>query len=115
MILEHGDYIARVEYDPEDDVLHGEVLSLRDVITFQGRTVGELRQAFGESVDDYAAFCREHGKEPEKPFSGKFVVRIDPELHREAAEAAARQHKSLNTVVKEALRQYVEGRVEAVR
>lgn len=107
MIMEQGDYIARVEYDPEDDVLHGEVLNLRDVITFQGRTIDELRQAFEDSVRDYVAFCREHGKEPEKPFSGRFVVRVDPELHREAAEMAARKHTSLNAVVKDALREYV--------
>lgn len=107
MILEHGDYIARVEYDPEDDVLHGEVLNLRDVITFQARGVDELRRAFAESVADYVAFCQEHGKEPQKPFSGRFVVRLDPELHREAAEVAARQGRSLNTIAKEAIRDYV--------
>src|SRR5438067_2628858 len=108
MILEHGEYIARVEYDQEDEVLHGEVLNLRDVITFQGRTVDEIRRAFAESVDDYVAFCREHGKEPQKPYSGKFVVRLDPELHREAAEIAARQGKSLNAIAKEAIREYVQ-------
>jgi predicted HicB family RNase H-like nuclease len=107
MILEHGDYIGRVDYDPEDDVFHGEVLNLRDVITFEGRSVDELRRAFAESVDDYVAFCREHGKEPQKPFSGRFVVRLDPELHRDAAEVAARQGRSLNTVAKEAIREYV--------
>jgi len=108
MILEHGDYIARVEYDDADDVLHGEVLNLADVITFQGRTVAELRDAFAASVADYVEFCREHGKEPAKPFSGKFVVRIDPELHREAGEVAARQQRSLNAMVKEAIREYVQ-------
>ena len=107
MILEHGDYIARVDFDPEDDVFHGEVLNMRDVITFEGRAVDELRRAFADSVADYVAFCREHGKEPRKPFSGRFVVRLDPELHREAAEVAARQGRSLNTIAKEAIREYV--------
>jgi len=66
----------------EDDVFHGEVINLRDVITFQGRTINELRQAFQESVEDYLLFCAERCEQPEKPYSGKFSVRIDPELHR---------------------------------
>lgn len=107
MILEHGDYLARVDYDPADAVLHGEVLNLRDVVTFQARSADELLRAFADSVAAYAAFCREHGKEPQKPFSGKFVVRLDPELHREAAEVAARLGRSLNAVAKEAIREYV--------
>jgi len=107
MILEHGDYLARVEYDRDDAILHGEVLNLRDVVTFQARSADELLRAFADSVADYLAFCEEHGKAPQKPFSGKFVVRLDPELHREAAEVAARQGRSLNTIAKDAIREYV--------
>lgn len=76
--MEHKGYIATATLDDEADVFHGEVVNLRDVITFQGRTVDELRQAFKGSVDDYLAFCRERGEEPEKPFSGRWNGR--PEL-----------------------------------
>jgi predicted HicB family RNase H-like nuclease len=55
-----------VEFDDEANIFHGEVINLRDVITFQGESVQEIRQAFQDSVDDYLAFCAERQEEPEK-------------------------------------------------
>ena len=81
-------YEAIVEYDEDAELLHGEVMNLRDVITFQGQSVSELKQAFADSVDDYLAFCKERGEEPEKPYSGQFVVRVEPPLHRAVVTAA---------------------------
>ena len=95
-MIEYKGYVAKIEFDNEDDIFHGEVINLRDVITFQGQTVSELRQAFQESVEDYLAFCAERGEQPEKPYSGKFSVRIDPELHRKIATRARIASKSLN-------------------
>ena len=76
-------YEAKVELDESAGVFHGEVLNTRDVITFQGSSVKELKQAFEDSVDDYLDFCASRGEAPEKPFSGKFLVRVPPEIHRE--------------------------------
>jgi predicted HicB family RNase H-like nuclease len=87
---------AVVEYDEDSDLCHGEVMNTRDVITFQGRSVDELKAAFGESVEVYLAFCRERGEEPEKRYSGQFVIRVDPLLHRALASAAKRSGTSLN-------------------
>lgn len=89
-------YEGHIEYDEEADIFHGEVVNLRDVITFQGRSVDELKQALQDSVEDYLAFCRERGESPEKPFSGQFVVRVEPPLHRAAVTAARRHGMSLN-------------------
>ena len=89
-------YEAVIEYDEEAELFHGEVINLRDVITFQGSSVSELKQALEESVEDYLAFCRERGEEPEKPFSGQFVVRVEPGLHRALVTAAKRSGMSLN-------------------
>jgi predicted HicB family RNase H-like nuclease len=96
MVLEYKGYVGQVEYDEDDAVFHGSVMNTRDVITFVGSTAAELRQALVESVEDYLAFCAERGEAPEKPFSGKFVVRVPAEVHRAAATAAARAGKSLN-------------------
>jgi predicted HicB family RNase H-like nuclease len=98
-MMEYEGYLARVEFDDEADIFHGEVVNIRDVVTFQGRTVSQLRKAFRDSVDDYIAFCRERGEPPEKPYSGHFVVRISPELHRAVSIAAARKGRSLNAWV----------------
>ena len=95
-VMHQQGYEALVEYDEEAELFHGEVLNLRDVITFQGRSVEELKRALADSIEDYLAFCAERGEEPEKPFSGQFVVRVDPGLHRAAASAARRAGLSLN-------------------
>jgi len=100
-MMEYKGYIGKVEYDDEAGIFHGEVVNLRDVITFAGESVAELRQAFQDSVDDYLAFCAERNEPPEKPFSGMFTVRLPPELHRAAATHARLQNKSLNSYVNE--------------
>ena len=102
-MMEYKGYVAKVEFDDEAEVFHGEVMNVRDVITFEGTSVAELQQAFQESVEDYLAFCAERGEEPEKPFSGKFSLRIDPELHRRITFKARLANKSLNKWVSETL------------
>ena len=92
-----------IAFDEKQEILHGELLGITDVITFQGKTTAEIKRAFHESVDDYLAFCKEHGKEPDRPFSGKFVVRITPQLHCQAVDAARAADKSLNAWVKMAI------------
>ncbi|MEW6750884.1 MAG: type II toxin-antitoxin system HicB family antitoxin [Candidatus Latescibacterota bacterium] len=106
--MQHKGYAAKVEYDDEAGIFHGEVLNLRDVITFQGRTVAELRRAFRESVEDYLDFCAERGEAPEKPYSGRFVVRIDPALHKAIATRARLADKSLNAWLQDLLRERTE-------
>ena len=96
-------YIGRVDYDDEAGFFHGEVINTRDIITFQGKSVKELKKALRESVEDYLEFCQERGEEPDRPFSGKFIVRIPPEVHREAFLKAKSAGKSLNAWVGEVI------------
>ncbi len=102
-MLEHKGYQGVVEFDYDDGLFFGEVIGLRDVITFQGRSVEELEQSFRESVDEYLKFCEEINRIPEKPFSGRFNVRISPDLHRKAVVRAKIANKSLNQWVSELL------------
>lgn len=102
-MMEYKGYIGKVEFDSEAEIFHGEVINIRDVITFEGSSVEELNQAFRDSVDDYLEFCTLRGEEPEKPFSGKFVIRLSPELHRKAFIKARLSDKSLNSWVSEVL------------
>ena len=74
-MMEYKGHAGKVEFDDEAGIFHG------DVITFQGTTVDEVRQAFHDSVDDYLDFCAQLGQAPEKPFTGKFVLRLSPDLH----------------------------------
>jgi predicted HicB family RNase H-like nuclease len=105
--LNHKGYIGTFAYDEEADTFHGRVVGIRDVITFEGRSIEQLKKALADSVEDYLDFCRERGEKPEKPLSGKFVLRLDPNLHRALAVAAERDGKSLNSWVKERLREAV--------
>ncbi len=107
-MMEYKGYIGKVEFDDEAPIFHGEVINTRDVITFQGESVSGLTQAFHDSVDDYLAFCKERGEAPDKPFSGQFVTRIPPELHRQVNVAAAVSGKSLNGWVAEQLQMAVQ-------
>lgn len=107
-MMEYQGYLGKVEFDGEAELFHGEVINTRDVITFQGQSVVELRAAFHASIDDYLAFCAERGEPPDKPFSGQFVTRISPELHRQIHQAAAKAGKSINAYVAEQLQAAVE-------
>ncbi len=104
-MLTYKGYTGHVEFDDEAGLFHGEVLDTRDVITFQGQSVDEIETAFRESVDDYLAFCSERGEEPDKPFSGRLMLRLPKDLHREVFVGAKREGKSLNQFVVERLRQ----------
>ena len=107
-MMEYKGYIGKVDLDSEAGIFHGEVINIRDVITFEGRSVEELQKAFIDSIEDYLAFCAARGEDPEKPFSGKFVIRLSPELHRKAFIKARLSDKSLNSWVSEVLEDAVE-------
>ncbi len=90
-MLKYKGYTGYVVYDDEARIFHGEVTAIKAVITFQGTTVDELEQAFRDSIDDYIAWCAKRNKEPEKPYSGKFNLRMSPELYAKVAASAAQE------------------------
>ncbi len=94
--LQYKGYAARIEFDAEDEIFVGHIAGIRDIIGFHADTVEDLKAAFHESVDDYIETCAKIGKSPEKPYSGKVMFRIDPEVHARAARAAELAGKSLN-------------------
>ena len=97
MTLSYKGYTSGpIEFDEKQMVFSGSVAGLRNVIHFAGRTADELAAAFRDSIDDYLALCEELGRKPEKPYSGRFVLRLDPELHRKAAMQAQTKGLSLN-------------------
>jgi predicted HicB family RNase H-like nuclease len=104
-MFKYKGYHGKVEFDDEAGLFHGEVMDLRDVITFQGKSVDELQHAFRESVEDYLAFCEERNEEPDKPFSGRLMLRLPPEVHRKMYVGAKKEGKSLNEYITEKLAQ----------
>jgi len=106
-MMDYKGYTAKVEFDAKVNLFHGEVINLRDVVTFQGSSVRQLNKAFRDSVEDYLEYCASRGEEPDKPYSGKFMVRVEPELHKSAATQARLEDKSLNAWVHDTLAEAV--------
>ena len=101
--MKYKNYEAAVDFDDDLEMFHGSVVNTRDVITFYGKSVAELKREFKNSVDDYLDFCRMRNEEPDKPFSGNFVLRISPSLHHKLCLKAKRNGKSLNSLIEESL------------
>jgi len=102
-MMTYKGYAGSIEIDSDTNILFGEVLAIKDVVTFQGTTAQEIQQAFRDSVDDYLAFCKETGETPDKPFSGKLPYRTSPEHHRLVVLAAKKSGKSINAWMDETL------------
>ncbi|WP_312381172.1 type II toxin-antitoxin system HicB family antitoxin [Pseudomonas oryzihabitans] len=96
-------YAARIEYSDEDQLFVGHIAGIRDVVGFHGESVHELRDAFQEAVDDYLDTCAKVGRAPQKPFSGKLSLRLEPELHASVAVKAELAKKSINQWVADLL------------
>jgi predicted HicB family RNase H-like nuclease len=102
-LIKYKDYQATIEYSSEDEIFHGRVIGMQDLISFEGKSVTELKKEFKESVDDYLVTCKKLKKSPEKNYKGSFNVRIPATLHREAALNAAIINISLNDFVRLAI------------
>ena len=100
-------YNAKIEYDPGTDLFRGEVLGLTGGADFYGKSPKELRSEFKKSLEVFLQVCKDKGIEPRRSFSGKFNLRISPELHERIAIAAQAEGKSINTLAQEALQQRV--------
>ena len=105
--MNYNGFSARIEYSEEDECFVGHIAGIRDVVGFHGESVSELKAAFKEAVDDYVATCNKLGRSPQKPYSGKLMLRLDPTLHAKVAMLAESQGKSLNAWAQEVLSQAV--------
>lgn len=111
--MRYEDYTARIEYDERDDIFTGRVLGLRAMLSFQGKTVAELRRQFRTAVEDFLGDCRERGVPPEKPASGKLMLRVPPEVHGAALVAARATGKSLKQWATEVLQRAADSRLSS--
>ncbi len=103
-MMKYKGYFGEVKlFDEEAGIMHGEVIGLKDVITFQGTTTSELKKAFHDSINDYLGWCKERGEKPEKTYSGNIRLRMNPDLHAYLALEAARSGVSLNSLINERL------------
>lgn len=107
--LTYKNYIGTVNFSEEDGVFFGKVIGITDSISFEGDSVDSLVEDFHNAVDEYLEFCAENNKEPQKQYKGSFNVRISPDLHRQASLMAQAQHISLNNLIEQSVKSYVNG------
>jgi len=106
--LSYEGYLGTIEVSIEDNCLHGRILFIDDIITYEGSTIDDIKSSFEEAVDDYLAYCEETGVSADKPYSGSFNVRVGQELHREAAKTAFNNDMSLNEFVTQSIKISIE-------
>lgn len=105
--LQYRGYDGSVLYSAEDKLLHGRLIGIRDMVTYEGTDVERLDTNFKLAVDEYLAFCKTEHKTPDLPFKGSFNVRISQDLHKRAALYAEEHNRKLNAVVNDALQEYL--------
>jgi predicted HicB family RNase H-like nuclease len=106
-LIEYKGYSGTVEYSDTDTILHGKVLGIRSLLSYEGNSVDELRRDFEDVINDYLETCTEEGTAPEKPYKGSFNVRVSPEVHRALAVYALAHEQTLNSTVEEAIKRLV--------
>lgn len=106
--LTYKGYAGTIDVSLEDGCLHGQILFIEDIITYEGSTVDDIKISFEEAVDRYLAYCEETGRPANKPYSGTFNVRVGQELHRKAVEAAYHRGITLNDFVAQSIRIAIE-------
>ncbi len=106
-MLKYKGYTGVVQFDDEAMIFHGDVVGLRDVITFQGTTTEQIKKEFEISIDGYLEWCKELGQLPEKPFSGNLSLRIKPDLHAKLTVEAKYAGVSLNNFIDNSLRKTI--------
>ncbi|MFH1553704.1 MAG: type II toxin-antitoxin system HicB family antitoxin [Pseudomonadota bacterium] len=108
--MKYKGYAAHIEYSDDDGCFVGHIAGIWDVVGFHGESVRELRTAFEEALDDYLETCSKIGREPQKTYSGKLMLRIPPDIHAAVAIAAETSGKSINQLVAEILDQNINTR-----
>lgn len=107
-LLEYKGYHAKIEFSSEDNLLIGKVCWVNDSLTFEGETISEITEAFRDTIDEYLAFCKEIGKEPDKEFKGSLNIRMPAELHRAVALNAAARNQTINQFIVDSLQHCID-------
>ena len=105
--IEHKGYVGTVEYSAEDNILYGQVVGIRGLISYEGNSVDELKNDFTEAIDDYLIECEASGKKPQQPYNGKLAIRISPELHKKLQMYSSSKNQMTDEVVEAAIHSYI--------
>jgi predicted HicB family RNase H-like nuclease len=105
--ITYKDYLGSVHFNADDEIFFGKIEGIDDLVSFEGKTVTELKKSFEDAVNDYKILCKEAGKDSEKSYKGSFNVRISSEVHRKAKRLAIMNGLSLNQFIQKAVEEEV--------
>lgn len=111
-VLTYMEFIGVIHFSSKDDMFYGKIEGIKDLVTFEGKSVSQLKKSFKEAADDYIELCIKTKKEPAKSFKGTFNVRLTPDLHKKAYKIATTEGVSLNQFVQKAIEHEVDRRVK---
>ena len=114
-ILKYKDFIGSVHYSTEDEVFFGKLEGIDDLVTFEGKCVDELKSSFREAIEDYLEICKSTGKSHQKSYRGSFNIRINPDLHKQAANKSVELGISLNQLVEKAISELLEDKKDSAK
>ena len=106
-VIKYKNFMATIHFNADDEVFHGKIAGINDLITLEGQSVQELKKAMKDAVEDYLEICRKLDKDPHKSFKGSFNVRINPKLHQYAAQKSTKEGVSLNQLIEKAISSYL--------
>ena len=104
-LMTYKGYEAKVEYSEDDGCFIGRIAGIRAIVGFHGNSVAGLKKAFHVAVDNYVAVAVQRGEVPEKPFSGRMMLRLPSHVHARVSAAADRVGVSVNQWAAQALEQ----------
>jgi len=107
-VIKYKEFLGSLHFSAEDEIFYGKIEGIDDLVSFEGKSVDELKKCFEEAVEDYLSICRETNKPIYKSFKGTFNIRINPDLHKKAARISAELGISLNQFVERAISEIVE-------
>ena len=105
--IEHKGYFGTVEYSAEDNILYGQVVGIRGLISYEGNSIDELKADFAEAIDDYLIECEAVGKKPQQPYNGQLDVKISPDLHKKLQIYSRSKNQVPDKVVEAAIQKYI--------
>ena len=105
--IEYKGYLGTVEYSSEDNILFGQIVGIRGLISYEGSSVEQLKVNFEEAIDDYLLDCKESNIEPQQPYNGKLDVRISPNLHKKLQMYSSSKNQKPDTIVEAAIKSYI--------
>ena len=105
--MEYKGYLGTAEYSSEDNILFGQIVGIKGLISYEGNSVEQLKADFEEAIDDYLIDCRESGIEPQHPYNGNLDVKISPDLHKKLQMYSKSKNQNTNSIVEAAIKNYI--------